>query len=267
MNIRNWIGIMAAATLVGCGGSGDGLDSNVQPVDSEDQTGQQPDVTAITLTQLQNEIFTPICAQCHIGASAPQGLRLDSEDNSYQHLVSVDSNEVPTLKLVVPGDPDSSYVVHKIEGRSSIVGSRMPLGQAALSSQQIADIRNWISNGALQSDSSASATRVVSVELNEDDASTPIQILFSRSIDADSFDTEDINLAFMQGNQTQVTHPDSMRIRGHQLDLWVSQPQTDSQLGKLNLGADGSALPQDNQGRLIDGDQDQQDGGAYEYRF
>ena len=221
----------------------------------------------LTLTQLQNEIFTPICAQCHIGASAPQGLRLDSEDNSYQHLVNVDSNEVPTLKLVVPGDPDASYVVHKIEGRSSIVGSRMPLGQAALSSQQIADIRNWISNGALQSDSSVSATQVVSVELNENDASAPIQIRFGRRIDADSFDSEDISLTFMQGNQSLVTHPDSMRIRGHQLDLWVSQPSMDSQLGKLSLGADGSALPQDNHGRLIDGDQDQLDGGAYEYRF
>ena len=71
MNIRNWMGIMAAATLVGCGGSGDGLDSNGQPVDSADSTEQPAEQTEdenrVTLTQLQNEIFTPICAQCHIG--------------------------------------------------------------------------------------------------------------------------------------------------------------------------------------------------------
>ena len=32
--------------------------------------------------EIQDTIFTPICTQCHIGANAPQGLRLDA-GNSY----------------------------------------------------------------------------------------------------------------------------------------------------------------------------------------
>jgi hypothetical protein len=49
---------------------------------------------------------------------------------------------------VNPGDPESSYIVWKIEGRSGIVGARMPLGLAPLSDEQIAAIRGWIADGA-----------------------------------------------------------------------------------------------------------------------
>ena len=270
MNTYNWMAILAATALVGCGGSGTGLDDKGQPVGSEqpsdDQPGDSPAPAAVTLTRLQNEIFTPICAQCHVGASAPQGLRLDSEDNSYRHLVNVDSNEVPTLKRVAPGDPDASYLIHKVEGRSSIVGSRMPLAQAALSSQQIADIRSWISAGALQSDSNASATRVVSVVVDPGEAPERIRLNFSRVIDPDSIDLADIHVTLQQGQDAVVRTPDSMRVQGHQMDLWLST-STPDQWRSLTLGRSGGAVPQDRQGRQIDGDQDQQDGGVYEYRF
>ena len=43
---------------------------------------------------------------CHIGANAPQGLRLDAT-NSYAMLVSVASSEVPSLLRVNPGNADS----------------------------------------------------------------------------------------------------------------------------------------------------------------
>ncbi len=53
-----------------------------------------------------------------------------------------------SLLLVSPGNPEQSYLVHKIEGRSSIMGLRMPQLQAALSADQIAAIRQWIQDGA-----------------------------------------------------------------------------------------------------------------------
>ena len=289
MNKQHWIALTIATLLVGCGGSGNGLDSNGQPQDSATDTTGDPNNDqsnnqnggqdggqdgAVTLAQLQNDIFTPICAQCHIGAGAPQGLRLDSEDNSYQHLVNVDANEVPTLKLVAPGDPDASYLVHKVEGRNTIVGSRMPLGQSALSSQQIADIRSWISQGALQSSTSSSATQVVSVQVDQNDPTAPVQLRFSRAIDPDSFSHDNIQLTLQQGNDTITTQPQRIQVEGHLLTLWLP-PQaaqknatqySNRQLHSLSLGADG-VVPHDILGRAIDGDQDQYDGGAYEYRF
>lgn len=127
--------------LSGCGaGGGD---------DDEDDggTGLQP-----TLQSIQANIFGPICAQagCHVGGGAQQGLMLDSVANSFQDLVDVASTEAPSLLRVSPGNPDSSYLVHKIEGRSTIVGAQMPLNQPALSGPQIAAIRSWIQNGANQ---------------------------------------------------------------------------------------------------------------------
>jgi hypothetical protein len=52
------------------------------------------------------------------------------------------------LLRVKPGDPDNSYMVHKIEGLAGIVGGRMPLGQTPLPQTTIDAIRQWIANGA-----------------------------------------------------------------------------------------------------------------------
>ena len=101
-----------------------------------------------TLANIQSTVFTPNCATsgCHTGTSPPQGLRLD-DGFSFGNLVGVASNEVPSLLRVAPNDPDNSYLVQKIEGTAA-VGSRMPLGSAALDQGLIDDIRQWIQDGA-----------------------------------------------------------------------------------------------------------------------
>ena len=133
--------VLMFMVLSGCGaGGGD---------DDEDDggTGLQP-----TLQSIQTNIFGPICAQagCHVGASAQQGLMLDSVANSFEDLVEIESTEAPSILRVDPGNPDNSYLVHKIEGRSTIVGAQMPLNQPALSGPQIEAIRTWTQNGATQ---------------------------------------------------------------------------------------------------------------------
>ncbi len=139
--------VLAAATvfaLLGCAGAGTGLDpfGNLLPDDTT-----SVELAPTTLGALQRDIFTPICTQCHTGAAAPLGLALDS-GVAYQNLVNVSSVEMPTLLRVNPGKPDSSYVVWKIEGRSGIIGGRMPLGLDPLTAEQIANIRGWIAAGA-----------------------------------------------------------------------------------------------------------------------
>jgi hypothetical protein len=55
----------------------------------------------------------------------------------------------PERRFVVPFDPESSFVVVKIEGRQSAgCGQRMPRGRAPLSSENITTIRTWIAEGA-----------------------------------------------------------------------------------------------------------------------
>jgi len=129
-----------ALILASCSaGNGEGLDANGQPIPINPPL--QSD-----FQEIQDTVFTPICTQCHIGANAPQGLRLDAA-NSYAMLVNVASSEVPGLLRVNPGNPDQSYIVQKISGTAA-VGGRMPLGQAALPQDRIDLIRQWIAAGA-----------------------------------------------------------------------------------------------------------------------
>jgi uncharacterized protein (TIGR03118 family) len=108
--------------------------------------------TAVTLSQLQAAVFTPKCAGCHDGSAPAGGALPGSMDltagNSHGSLVNVASQEKPALMRVKPGEPDNSYLVHKLEGGPNIEGSRMPLGGPFLDQATIDDVRAWIASGA-----------------------------------------------------------------------------------------------------------------------
>jgi mono/diheme cytochrome c family protein len=122
----------------GCAGDGSGL--------ADDMMG--PGGIQPTLASLQAELFTPRCTDCHV-PGGPGPMPLDSEDVTFQNLVGVPSVEMPQLMRVAPGDPENSYIVHKVEGRPTILFDRMPPPpQAALDAEQIAALRQWITDGA-----------------------------------------------------------------------------------------------------------------------
>lgn len=108
----------------------------------------QAGTSAPTFSQVQQQVLTPSCALsgCHSGASPAQGMNL-SVGQAYSNIVNVPSTEVPSLDRVEPGEPDNSYLIHKIEGTAQ-VGARMPLTGAPLPNEFIQVIRNWISDGA-----------------------------------------------------------------------------------------------------------------------
>jgi hypothetical protein len=135
------LALCAGVLLAGCAGNGEGLDPSGRP------PGSPAPPAAGEFQQIQDTIFTPICTNCHAGASAPVGLRLDAA-NSYAMLVNVASVEVPAVLRVAPGDPQNSYLVQKIEGRAA-VGARMPLGAPPLPQSSIDLVRSWIAGGAV----------------------------------------------------------------------------------------------------------------------
>jgi hypothetical protein len=139
--------VALTAGLSGCAGNGAGLDSNGAPIGSGGGgTGGGP-VTA-DFQSIQDNVFTPICSRCHAGAAAPEGLMLDAA-HSYNLLVGVSSQEVPSLDRVKPSDPDSSYIIIKLTKGPGIVGGQMPLDLPPLPQATIDAIRQWIANGAL----------------------------------------------------------------------------------------------------------------------
>jgi hypothetical protein len=143
--------------LAACGGSGEGLDQNGRPIgespppDTGGGGGNDQGPFPPTIEAIQEHVFTPICSRCHHGALAPQGLHLSDTQTSYDNLVNVASQEAPQLKRVLPGDPDNSYIIHKVEGTQES-GDQMPDGcpssEPCLDQDTIAVIRQWIADGA-----------------------------------------------------------------------------------------------------------------------
>jgi len=157
-----WIGSILLGLLAGCAGDGKGLDQNGQPIGAgggASSGGSTGGAVTADFQSIQDNVFTPICSKCHIGAGAPEGLQLDAA-HSYNLLVGVPSVEESSLERVKPGDPDHSYMVLKIEGASGIVGGQMPLGEAPLPQATIDAMRLWITNGAMQVQSSSLARAI-----------------------------------------------------------------------------------------------------------
>jgi hypothetical protein len=185
--LKVWAALLLAGCAAGCAGNGQGLDQNGQPISAGGSSSGGP-VTA-DFQSIQDNVFTPICSKCHIGAGAPEGLQLDAA-HSYNLLVGVPSVEQPTLLRVKPGDPDDSYMVHKIEGLAGISGGQMPLGETPLLPATIAAIRQWITNGAPNAPAAAVAQAFAvqaTAPVDEAVVAAPIMqivVTFSREADA-----------------------------------------------------------------------------------
>jgi hypothetical protein len=181
--------------FAGCAGNGAGLDANGQPLVPGGQVGGPP---TAEFSSIQAQVFTPVCTVCHSGANAPHGLRLDAA-NSYNLLIGVPSDEVPDLLRVKPGDPDSSYLIQKLEGHAA-VGARMPFGGPYLSSEVIAVIRQWITAGAPPSSVNAMSASfaIVAVTPAPGDvlAESPAQIMigFNHDLDMTRIDPQSVRI-------------------------------------------------------------------------
>jgi hypothetical protein len=156
-----WSALVIVGLIAGCAGNGEGLNQEGEPIGSSSSSsgGSTSSGGAVTadFQSIQDNVFTPICSKCHIGASAPEGLQLDAA-HSYNLLVGVPSVENPALDRVKPGDPDHSYMVLKIEDANGIVGGQMPLNETPLPQATIDAIRQWIMDGATNAASSQSAS-------------------------------------------------------------------------------------------------------------
>ena len=120
-------------------------------------TGPTPEL-APTFSSIQRNIFTTTdsagraaCTNCHTtqgGRVPPVGMDLGAA-NAHAQIVNVQAVGKPGAIRVIPGDPENSYFIHKLEGRSGIVGLRMPRsGPPYLTDGQILVIKRWIELGA-----------------------------------------------------------------------------------------------------------------------
>ncbi len=102
--------------------------------------------------EVRDDILLPSCGlsgSCHEGGAG----ELDFGDPAivYDQLVDVESEDKPGAIRVIPGDPDNSYLIHKVEEHPDIVGDAMPPGFSLSNSapEKVQILRDWIEAGAL----------------------------------------------------------------------------------------------------------------------
>jgi len=144
---RAMVGVAAAIVALTISGCDEKL---------SDLTGPTPNLQP-TFSSIQHEIFETTdasgrlaCTNCHsnVGRNPSGGLNL-LPGVAYANLVGVASTGKPGAVRVIPGDPQNSYLVHKLQGSADIAGVRMPRGNGPfLTEGQILVINRWIANGA-----------------------------------------------------------------------------------------------------------------------
>jgi hypothetical protein len=198
---------MVSLILGACtGGDGSGLPGQAPP------GGFDPN-----FSEIQANVFTPNCATtgCHLGAGAPQGLRLD-DSNSYGMLVGVRSSQSASVLRVAPGDPGNSYLIQKLEGTAS-VGAQMPLNAPPIAQASIDVVRQWITDGAIDDRvPSSNPIKITSLSPIPGTVLTAapgnIVAMFDRELDASTvnaltfvFEASGGDATFDDGNETSVT--------------------------------------------------------------
>ena len=141
--------VLAGATVIVLGAVA-ACDENLS-----DLTGPTPNLQP-TLSSIQQEIFNTTdgsgrqaCTNCHTDAGrTPVAGMVLRTGVSHASLVGVASSAKPGAIRVIPGDPENSYLIHKLEGRPGIVGTPMPRGNVLLTQGQILVIKRWIELGA-----------------------------------------------------------------------------------------------------------------------
>ncbi|TMA49771.1 MAG: hypothetical protein E6J83_01100 [Deltaproteobacteria bacterium] len=139
--------------LTACAGSGGGGGGGAPK-----PACKPPATTTVSFSANIQPIFNRSCALagCHVGP-VPTGPVDLSVGQAYGQTVNVKSAQQPTLKRFLPGKPDLSYIVRKIEGGPNISGIFMPQGcpgaplngARCLSADEIAAIRQWVTECAL----------------------------------------------------------------------------------------------------------------------
>ena len=173
MNLLRWTLAVLTTAMLGCSDPPtstppDAATDVVTDAGDDAATEDAPAEDAPASFSEVQTLFTRTCAMpaCHgrgpDGGGGSGGLFLTDGVTSHRSMVDRPSDQVSSVRLVVPGDPDNSYLVMKVEGtmRARLpvqcavspgrnpCGVQMPQLAAPLTPAERALIRNWILAGA-----------------------------------------------------------------------------------------------------------------------
>jgi len=109
-----------------------------------------PDGAPVSYREHLEPLVLKRCLDCHTTEEPKANLVLE-KGVGYEQMVDRASTQIPTLKLVTPGDLEQSYLWLKLDQRAA-VGEGMPrsfLGAKRLPPVEQDRFRRWIEDGAL----------------------------------------------------------------------------------------------------------------------
>lgn len=137
-----WFPAFATATalcLAGCPAPTDPVDANVTPTqDAFVASRADSGPATVSFAADVAPIISGSCGTTRCHSASPYTFLMGSTRCA----------TAVNPRLAVPGNADDSYAIAKLEGASTICGSAMPAARR-LSAAQIAIIRTWINEGAL----------------------------------------------------------------------------------------------------------------------
>ena len=109
---------------------------------NKDTTDSARAAPAASFDEMLTKVLVPSCGfdSCH--GSGAGYLRIH-ERQTEEEWLSMESNVFAGQLLVTPGDAGRSYLIHKMEGASTIAGDVMP-PSGSISNARIQIVRSWI---------------------------------------------------------------------------------------------------------------------------
>jgi hypothetical protein len=216
-------------------------------------------------SEIQAGLFDDCASACHSGANPPGGLDL-SANASYMMLVGMPSSADPNVDRVVPGQPDSSYLVQKLEGVNGDpphpAGSEVP-------QPDIDSIRTWIADGAVDDTAAPPAVPVqitsVSPAPGASLSAAPVNITvgFTKDLDASTVNSMTLELVGA-GGDGQFTDGNEVTVSATAISVPAANPRSavfdvsGAMLGddtyRFVIRGNGASVVLDTEGLVLDGE-------------
>lgn len=139
-----------AATTMPMGMTETGMEEESTAADS---TGPSGDVShAADIQPIWDEHCVDACHE----PGGEWGMFLDMSGNAYDAIVNVAAPQLMSMNHITPGDPDMSYIWHKINGTQVAAGgsgldmpkARLGMEVTVMTDEQLQRIEDWINAGA-----------------------------------------------------------------------------------------------------------------------
>lgn len=144
--------------------------TDAETTDADESTTLGTTVSSVTVTVTVTTGTTPTLTfdadiqpifdeHCVAGCHEPGGewgFLLDLSSSAYEAVVGVPSPQFPSMSIIEPGEPEASYLWHKLNGTQASVGgsgidmpkARTGMTATVLTPEQLATIEQWILQGA-----------------------------------------------------------------------------------------------------------------------